>query len=239
MYVGRMPSDKLFIGTVLVTVGGLFLLDDLGVIDGRHVLATWWPAVFLLVAGLALLSRPRNLPAGVLFGVLGLVVLGVTIGVFDRAALRLLWPLALIGLGAWLILARRAYRPSPAGAPDQELDVVAVFFGRNIHSHARAFRGGSIMALFGGVELDLRGATLAAGAALDVAVAFGGAIITVPPGWEVVLEGSAIFGGYGNEADQARAPAGAHRLVIRAQALFGKVEIRVRPMLTASSPALL
>ncbi|MBO9718459.1 MAG: hypothetical protein J7507_17120 [Pseudoxanthomonas sp.] len=45
---------------VLITLGTLFLLDNLGVgIDAGHLLATWWP-VLLIVAGLGKLLRPAG-----------------------------------------------------------------------------------------------------------------------------------------------------------------------------------
>lgn len=45
---------------VLITLGTLFLLDNLGVgIDAGQLLATWWP-VLLIVAGVGKLLRPAG-----------------------------------------------------------------------------------------------------------------------------------------------------------------------------------
>lgn len=52
--------------------------------------------------------------------------------------------------------------------------------GRELANTSPQFEGGRITALFGGVELDLLHATLAADAELDVTAVFGGVDVTVP-----------------------------------------------------------
>lgn len=43
---------------VLICLGTLFLLDNLGLadLDARHLVATWWPAL-LILAGIGQLTR--------------------------------------------------------------------------------------------------------------------------------------------------------------------------------------
>ena len=53
-----------------------------------------------------------------------------------------------------------------------------------------------MLAWFGGIEVDLRGAELAAdGARLSVHTLFGGIEITTPPGWRIESNMKALFGG--------------------------------------------
>ena len=54
--------------------------------------------------------------------------------------------------------------PSSGGEDSDELALVAVFDGIDLTNRATAFRGGSVLAWYGGVSLDLREATLADGA---------------------------------------------------------------------------
>ncbi len=46
---------------VLITVGAIFLLNNLGIahLSIREIAGTWWP-VLLIVAGLSMLVRRRN-----------------------------------------------------------------------------------------------------------------------------------------------------------------------------------
>jgi hypothetical protein len=227
-----MRMGKVLVGVVLVGFGALLLLDNLEVVAAGRALADWWPLILVVAGVLAMLGRPRNLPAAVLFGGVGLALLAVTTGLLEAGTLALLWPLLLIGIGLWIVFARRLPVPARGATPDETLDVLAFLSGRDIRSHAHPFRGGSIMALLGGVDLDLRGATLAPGAALNVTAALGGVTIIVPPGWEVVMEGSAILGGYENNTDHGGTPPeGAPRLDVRVQALLGGVEVRARAAL--------
>lgn len=52
---------RLIPALVLIALGTLFLLDNLGVagIDAGRLVATWWPAL-LILAGVAKLLRPAD-----------------------------------------------------------------------------------------------------------------------------------------------------------------------------------
>jgi hypothetical protein len=82
----------------------------------------------------------------------------------------------------------------------EEIDLVAIFEGQNLISQAAPFYGGKILAMFGGVLLDLRKATPApTGIYLDVAVVMGGLSLVVPEGWRVRFEGKLAAGGFSDE----------------------------------------
>jgi hypothetical protein len=113
--------------------------------------------------------------------------------------------------------------PSRGDEESDELALVAIFDGIRLESRARAFRGGSLLAWFGGIEVDLSAAELAAGARLTVHTLFGGIEITTPPHWRVESNVKALAGGI-----DARAPAGdpdAPVLVLDGLAVFGGVEV--------------
>ena len=58
---------------------------------------------------------------------------------------------------------------------------MAVFDGVELRSEGKAFRGGSMLAWYGGVDADLREATLAPEARLAVTALFGGIQLAFPP----------------------------------------------------------
>jgi hypothetical protein len=61
---------------------------------------------------------------------------------------------------------------------------------------------------------------------LDVFVAFGGAGIKVPEGWQVITHGMPIFGGFENVTAKQRIPAGAPVLDVNATVIFGGLEVK-------------
>ena len=114
--------------------------------------------------------------------------------------------------------------PSRGGEDSDELSLVAAFDGIDLKSRATAFAGGSVLAWFGGVSLDLREATLAPDARLTVHTLCGGVAIRVPAGWRVESDVTMLAGGADvsvPEPDDPDAPT----LRIEGLTLFGGVAV--------------
>ena len=80
----------------------------------------------------------------------------------------------------------------------------------------------------GGVELDLRGATLAPeGGTLAVSATWGGVDVVVPRAWRVVVDDRSVLGGVdARVTPPEELPEGAPRLDVTATARLGGVSIR-------------
>jgi hypothetical protein len=147
-------------------------------------------------------------------------------------AMRGLRSLVIFKLGVWVgvvvaaAFVKRAV-PSRGDEDSDELSLVAVFDGIDLKSRAKAFRGGSMLAWFGGIAVDLREAELAAGARLSVHTLFGGIAIKTPPSWRVESNVKALAGGI-----DARAPAqddtDAPVLTLEGLALFGGIAVAAK-----------
>jgi hypothetical protein len=113
--------------------------------------------------------------------------------------------------------------PSRGNEESDELGLVAVFDGIELTNRAAAFRGGSVLAWYGGISLDLRQATLAPGARLTIHTLFGGVAIRVPPDWRLESNLRALAGGADVRpgAENADAPT----LTIDGRALFGGIAV--------------
>jgi hypothetical protein len=122
----------------------------------------------------------------------------------------------------------RSWLPSRGDATSDDITLVAIFDGIELESHAAAFRGGTILAWYGGVSLDLRAATLAPGASLEIKAAFGGISVAVPPTWRVDGSGTGFAGGVSVPTTGPTDPE-APTLVIRATSIFGGVAVTQRP----------
>jgi hypothetical protein len=118
--------------------------------------------------------------------------------------------------------------PSRGDAESDEVALVAVFDGVELRSEAKAFRGGSMLAWYGGVDADLRESTLAPEARLSVAAIFGGIGLRVPPGWRVKSTMRSIAGGVGVSGEDPEDPE-APLLVVDGYALFGGVGVSRTP----------
>jgi hypothetical protein len=134
---------------------------------------------------------------------------------------------ALVGMVAAAALVKRAV-PSRGDEDSEELALVAILDGIELESRAATFRGGSMLAWFGGIEVDLHRAELAEGARLSLYAIFGGIEVTTPPGWRVESSAKAFMGGL----DVPNAPDGdpdAPVLIVEGAAVFGGIEVRPAP----------
>jgi hypothetical protein len=143
--------------------------------------------------------------------------------------MRLLRTLVILELGAWAGMAvaaafvKRAL-PSRGDESSDEVALVAVFDGIDLKSRAGAFRGGSMLAWFGGIAVDLREAELAPGARLSLHTLCGGIAIKTPPGWRIESSVKALFGGVDAKSPAPDDP-NAPTLTLEGLALFGGVAI--------------
>ena len=109
----------------------------------------------------------------------------------------------------------------------EEADQIVAIFGGATRKHRwRVRRNTSILAMFGGVELDLTEATFEAHElTFNVFCPFGGVEVTVPPGTDVDSSVIAVFGRA--EVRKLAPPDGlAPRIVVKGFCGFGGVEVR-------------
>ena len=126
-----------------------------------------------------------------------------------------------VGLVTAAAFAKRAL-PSQGEETSDEVALVAVLNGIDLKSRATSFSGGSMLAWFGGIALDLREAELAPGARLTVHTLFGGIAIKTPPSWRV-KSGLTAFAGGVDVRTPAQDDPNAPVLTLEGLALFGGV----------------
>jgi len=106
------PGKHLFLGIVLVAVGGLFLLGNMGILDASDVFR-YWP-VILIAGGIVRLAENRGRcgqGSGMFWILAGAFFLSGSVGAF-RLAVWNFWPILLIVLGG-LTLWRNTTTHSP------------------------------------------------------------------------------------------------------------------------------
>ncbi|KAA3615190.1 MAG: hypothetical protein DWQ01_00260 [Planctomycetota bacterium] len=122
--------------------------------------------------------------------------------------------------------------PTPQGTPGSDMaaptrvDSFAILGGVEKSLHATNFKGGSLTAIMGGCEIDLRNASFPGDkVTIDVFTLWGGVDIQVPRDWSVVCKVVPLMGA---AVDKSRCsdPQARKKLVVRGLALMGGVEIK-------------
>ena len=216
-----MNWGRLFFGLLIVAVGTVLLLDNAGTLDAGEIFGTWWPAIVILAGILTFAANPRHWPVALIITAVGLAFLLSNLDIVDLG--NFIIPAAIILVGLLVLFGRGLGARTEAG---DRVNSFNVFSGSEIASHSKQFQGGSISAVFGGAEVDLRDTVPAPGAELDVFAAFGGVEVTVPAGWNVVTRGLPLFGGIENATAKDPVSADAPTLAVNATVLFGGLEIK-------------
>lgn len=107
------------------------------------------------------------------------------------------------------------------------IDSVAIFGGIRKVIVSKNFKGGDVVAVFGGNEIDLSQADINGQAVLEVTQIIGGTKLILPSHWNVRSEMVAFFGGI---EDKRQIPSGVTHhekiLVLRGNSIFGGIDIR-------------
>lgn len=218
-------SPRLIIGLGILLIGLLWTLDNMDLIESEQY-TRWWPAV-LIAAGIARVLDHSGRAAGVVMIVIGSALL---IGSLDLADFDFgdLIPLGIALLGGKLVWDALSRRPASAGGGDSSADInaVAIMSAVKRQSHSSQFRTADATAVMGGVEIDLRSASIQSGqeAVIDTFAFWGGIDIIVPPDWRIVSQVMPLLGGF--EDKTQRGTAGGPVLVIRGVAVMGAVEVK-------------
>src|ERR1700744_6002359 len=116
-----------------------------------------------------------------------------------------------------------SYRPSP----DDYLDAVSVFGGVKKTILSKNFRGGEVVNVFGGAELDFTQADINGRVVIDITQIFGGTKIVVPSNWRVVPDLSAVFASVDDKSIRNSDSADSDKVfILKGVSVFAGVDIR-------------
>ena len=230
---GRNRSQhRIVFGALIIIVGAIALLDNLHLFSARQVIH-FWPMVFV-VFGVLKVYQARD-PVGYFIGAT-LIAVGATMTLHNMGIIvwrwRDWWPLLLIAGGVLVIVTGLFGKQIGRGAAavefqktsDSFVDVGVLMSGINMANATPDFKGGKVSAIVGGVEIDLRNASITDGAAMSVFALMGGIVLKVPNDWSVITNCVPILGGV---EDKSVPPANAtKRLVLTGYVVMGGLEIR-------------
>ena len=237
-------SGKVMGGLIIVAIGVLLLIKQMGVVIFPYWLFTW--PMILIAVGFYIGAR-HNFYGGGWFILLLVGGVFLTEEVYPSANIsEYIWPIVIIVAGMFMIIRpkRKYYKwgrykwewkqyhkyggipPTGSSTSEDYLDSVSVFGGVHKIIMSKDFKGGDVVNIFGGAEINLSQADIKGSVRLEVVNIFGGAKIIVPANWEVRIKSVPIFGG----VEDKRPPSAAQHnpdkvLVIDATSIFGGVEI--------------
>lgn len=220
-------NQQSWIAIGIIVVGAIFLLQSLNIMRLGHFIGEWWPLI-LIVAGFMKMQHDDRRNGAILF-IAGLLLLSATLDFINWGSIFRLWPLAILYVGVSMLLKSKG-KPglsfsNISSSDDDYVHASAIFSGVEKAIHTDNFKGANVMALFGGVELDLRGVkAIETGCVINVTTLFGGAEIIVPENWNVIVTGTPIFGGIQDKTKGSAA--NSVNVTLNCTVAFGGLEVK-------------
>lgn len=236
-------------GLVLIALGVIWGINALGIAHVDIFFPGWWTLFIIVPCAIGLLTDDHKWGnfVGLLIGVCFLL------GCLDILEFSMVWklffPVVLVLIGLSLIF-KNTFK-NQAAKKIKELnkdkdfedseEYWATFGEQDVDFGGKEFGGCRIDAVFGGADLDLRGAELKGDVVVKASSIFGGIVIYVPEDANVEIVSTSIFGGVSDDRKKANRkkkakdePAKATKKVdnsgktvyIDATCIFGGVEVR-------------
>ncbi len=217
-------------GGILIALGTVFLAGTIFGMDAGDLLRTWWPVILIVLGLKGFFGRGHGTFWPIFVVLIGVLLLVRNLGVIDHGIWGYIWPIGLVLLGLHILSG--PWRSCKQGeGPIEGAETADTFSATVVFSHqvrrvrSEAFRKGEGTAVFGNLELDLRGAGIAPDARLEVNAVLGAVKVLVPEGVHVALGGNSVLGGVSDKRAGRTVPEGAPTLHLEANAVLGNVEI--------------
>ena len=168
----------------------------------------------------------------------------------DLTIRRYIWPSVLIVIGIFLVLRprRKHYwqdcqkKSSPTNSSgiaeatpvndsydtkEDYVDSTSFFGGAKKNIISKKFKGGDLVNVFGGTELDLTRADFTGTAVIELTTIFGGTKLIVPSNWTIKSEAVTIFGGMEDKRNMQTVTDNPEKILkITGTVIFGGIEIK-------------
>ncbi|MDP3432198.1 MAG: DUF5668 domain-containing protein [Bacteroidota bacterium] len=236
----RGSSNKRFyFGIILIVLGCIMILEKLNLIPESvsDLLISWQ----MLLVGIGVLSLiGGNRTGGTILIVIGGFFMIPELITVPHEIRKIYWPLILVAIGVALLLRHRdTVRNPKEGDPvlnvpndnsANSFDDFVIFGGREIFINSQSLTGGKATSIFGGMEYDLRKASMVPGGAIiDCVSVFGGCGFKIPMDWNVRNEVTTIFGAFTDKRGDTfneRYYDPSKTIVIKGVSIFGGIEVK-------------
>lgn len=224
-----LKRKSLVFGILVLSLGLLWLANNFGMISENvwdHIIS--WP-MLLIGIGLVNLFNGHGRGFGAILVLVGGFFLLDDINGWPITFTKIFWPSLLILIGLFLLLgSKKMFRKSfiDIGEGEDFIEEVSVFSGVDKIIQSKSFRGGKIVAIFGGSNINLAQAEMQPGIhMMEMVCVFGGTTIIVPPDWNVKVEVFSIFGGFEDKRMIGQIDFN-KTLILKGVAIFGGGEVK-------------
>lgn len=216
-------------GLVFIVLGLIFALNALGIANINIFFNGWWTLFIIIPCLIGFIKGPERM--GDLIGlIIGIVLLlcAQNILSFD-IIMKLSIPFILIMIGLYLIfkdVINSKITDKIKELNKTKLKEYAATFGESkINMQNEEFEGADLTAVFGAVDMDLRGAIIKKEQVINATAIFGGIEIKAPENVNIKVKSTSIFGGVGNKVNNSK-DENIPTIYVNAFCMFGGVDIK-------------
>jgi predicted membrane protein len=224
MYVGVKHNFRNATWLILVLIGGIFLLDK--IFDDLDVRQFFWPIILIGMGLWFILKKDHKFSLK-------------NKANFDKPYMGKEDPFAkgpivdyTVNEDGTTASSSSTFGASSSSASssqygDNYVDATSVFGSFKKIVLSKDFKGGDIINVFGGCELDFSQADINGRVIIDVTQLFGGIKMIVPPHWQIQSDIAAIFAGVDDKRLSRAVPLSPDKiLVLTGTSIFAGVDIR-------------
>ncbi|MBR3319142.1 hypothetical protein IKG06_01385 [Candidatus Saccharibacteria bacterium] len=221
-------------GVAIIALGVIFGGNALGLFNFDVFFDGWW-TLFIIIPSFISLVTEKDKLASLGFLAIGVILLLAAQKVFSFGiAWKVILAVVLITVGLSIIVKAMFH-----GKNDKEVEEkvknlgdgknmdsqTAIFSGSDRVYKDEVFSGSNLMAVFGGVDLDLRDAKFEKDTVIKAFALFGGIDIIVPNDVKVKLRSGFVFGGFSDDRKNVTEK-GKYTIYVEASGGFGGVSIK-------------
>ena len=221
-------------GIAIIALGVIFGGNALGLFELNVFFDGWWTLFIIVPSAIGLITEKEKL-SSLGFLVAGVILLLAAQNVFSYdIAWKVVLAVFLVMIGLGIIIKSTMHNKNDKEV-ERKLEELkdgkvmdsqaAIFSGSDRVYNDEVFGGSNLVAVFGGVDLDLRKAKFTKDTVIKAFCLFGGIDIKVPEEVQVKIKSGFIFGGVSDER-KGDASKGKYTIYLDAAGGFGGVEIK-------------
>ena len=215
-------------GLILIVIGIIIGLNALGIAQINLFFDGWW-TLFIIIPSVGDIIKNPSKGENYVWLAVGVVLLLCAQEILSfKIVGKLLLPAILVGIGLSILLKDRLGAKVKEKIKDLNKEGLeeyyAIFSGQEINPKGEEFKGASLNAIFGGIDLNLADAQIQKDTLINLTSVFGGVDIKVPSNVNVKVQSTSIFGGTDNKIKKYTE--NLPTIYIKSFCLFGGADIK-------------
>lgn len=218
-----LMKGRIFLGCFFLLLGGSIILHHSQIIDVVEVISIGWPFIFVIIGLIQFANRTySSIIVGFLFFLTGVLFLAnkwYDLNLFPYAL-----PLIFIVIGFMIIFRRKKH--DKIAHSTENLHSFVLLGATDMKSRSNNLKGGSIVNILGGSEIDLRDTVISDKTTIDLNCFLGGVTVIVPENVRLNISGIPILGAWEDLSKNDRHDIDDLELKVNCLVVLGGVEFR-------------